>query len=99
VCHVEARLVTNDDACWRDRARDLDTRASMIAARLRSVLRAELVDWIRHEVDQVLEKPLRAAKLPLLHDAAIPFPLGNHRARFVVATKAALNKLNNSAGS
>lgn len=25
----------------------------------------------------------RAAKLPLLHDVAIPFPLGNHRALFV----------------
>lgn len=47
----------------------------------------------------VLEKPLRAAKLPLLHDAAIPFPLGNHRAQFVSATKAALERLSSGAGS
>ncbi|HLL21488.1 MAG TPA: hypothetical protein VK427_05125 [Kofleriaceae bacterium] len=47
----------------------------------------------------VLEKPLRAAKLPLLHDAAIPFPLGNHRAQFVRATKTALERLSSGAGS
>lgn len=41
----------------------------------------------------VLEKPLRTAKLPLLHETAIPFPLGNHRAEFVVATKAARARL------
>lgn len=41
----------------------------------------------------VLEKPLRAAKLPLLHDESIPFPLGNHRAQFVFAVKAALTRL------
>jgi hypothetical protein len=33
---------------------------------------------------------LRAAELPLLHDDALPFPLGNMRARFVEGMRAAL---------
>lgn len=33
---------------------------------------------------------LRAAGLPLLHDEALPFPLGNTRAAFVVGLRAAL---------
>jgi len=32
---------------------------------------------------------LRAAGLPLLHDAALPFPLGNTRAAFVAGVRAA----------
>lgn len=37
----------------------------------------------------VLQEPLRAAELPLLHDAPIPFPLGNWRADFVAKFRAA----------
>lgn len=33
---------------------------------------------------------LRAKRLPVLHAKAIPFPLGNHRTRFVKAVRAAL---------
>jgi hypothetical protein len=33
---------------------------------------------------------MRTAGLPLLHDAPIPFPVGNTRARFVEAVQAAL---------
>jgi hypothetical protein len=33
---------------------------------------------------------LRAAGLPLLHDSALPFPLGNTRARFVAGVQALL---------
>ncbi|MBP8805617.1 MAG: hypothetical protein KBG48_09975 [Kofleriaceae bacterium] len=38
----------------------------------------------------VLAEPLRAAGLPLLHDQRIPFPLGNHRARFTAMVGDAL---------
>lgn len=38
----------------------------------------------------VLAAPLRAAGLPLLHDQRIPFPLGNHRARFTTMVRDAL---------
>lgn len=37
----------------------------------------------------VLRDPLRDAGLPLLHDAPIPFPLGNMRDRFVADVRAA----------
>lgn len=36
---------------------------------------------------------LRAAGLPLLHDDALPFPLGNTRARFVAGVRVALGSL------
>lgn len=38
----------------------------------------------------LLDGPLRAAGLPLLHDVPIPFPLGNKRAEFVVKVRGAL---------
>lgn len=38
----------------------------------------------------VLAEPLRAAGLRLLHDQRIPFPLGNHRARFTTMVRDAL---------
>jgi hypothetical protein len=41
----------------------------------------------------MLAGPLRAAGLPLLHEQAIPFPLGNWRARFVDEVRAALRCL------
>lgn len=40
-----------------------------------------------------LAPALKAAKLPLLHDAPIPFPLGNHRERFVRDVNAALGRM------
>jgi hypothetical protein len=36
---------------------------------------------------------LRAARLPLAHDEALPFPIGNHRAAFVAGVRAALAAL------
>lgn len=41
----------------------------------------------------VLAEPMRAAGLPLLHDMAIPFRLGNWRARFVSEVRDALARL------
>lgn len=41
----------------------------------------------------VLAKPMRAAGLPLLHEHAIPFPLGNWRARFAAQVRDALDRL------
>ena len=38
----------------------------------------------------LLDGPLRAAGLPLLHDVPIPFPLGNKRAEFVTKVRDAL---------
>lgn len=38
----------------------------------------------------LLENPLRAAGLPLLHDAPIPFPLGNTRAKFIEEVRSAI---------
>jgi hypothetical protein len=42
---------------------------------------------------RVLAEPLRRAGLPLLHDVAIPFPLGNRRAEFVAKVRAARDRL------
>jgi hypothetical protein len=42
---------------------------------------------------KALSTPLRAAGVPLLHDEPIPFPLGNHRARFVELFRAARSQL------
>lgn len=39
---------------------------------------------------EALNPLLRASGAPLLHDHAIPFPLGNHRARFVELFRVAL---------
>jgi hypothetical protein len=41
----------------------------------------------------VLAEPLRRVGLLLLHEKRIPFPLGNHRARFVAAFGDALKRL------
>lgn len=41
----------------------------------------------------VLAAPMRAARLPLLHEQPIPFPLGNWRARFAAEVRAALDRL------
>ncbi|MDQ3629990.1 MAG: hypothetical protein M3417_01680 [Actinomycetota bacterium] len=41
----------------------------------------------------VLAPPMRAAGLPVLHEKAIPFPLGNWRARFVTEVRRALEQL------
>lgn len=38
----------------------------------------------------VLAEPLQRAGLPLLHERSIPFPTGNHRAKFVSGFKAAI---------
>jgi len=45
----------------------------------------------------VLAGPLRRAALPLLHEERIPFPLGNHRERFVNAFRAARQRLPSAA--
>lgn len=42
---------------------------------------------------EVLGPALRSAGAPLLHSAAIPFPLGNWRARFVSELRAAVERL------
>lgn len=42
---------------------------------------------------ELLRQPLHAAGLPLLHDTAIPFPLGNWRRDFVQGFRAAYRKL------
>jgi len=42
---------------------------------------------------ELLRVPLLAAGLPLLHDTAIPFPLGNWRRDFVQGFRAAYGKL------
>ena len=42
---------------------------------------------------KVLAAPLKAAGLPLLHEESIPFPLGNHRARFVAEVRKSLARL------
>ena len=42
---------------------------------------------------ELLRQPLLAAGLPLLHDTAIPFPLGNWRRDFVQGFRAAYHKL------
>lgn len=42
---------------------------------------------------KVLSEPLRAAGLRLLHDEAIPFPLGNWRAQFASDVQAAIKRL------
>lgn len=41
----------------------------------------------------LLSRPLRSASLPLLHDAPIPFPMGNKRAEFVEKLRAAVANL------
>jgi len=41
---------------------------------------------------EVLRAPLREAGVPLLHDAPIPFPLGNMRARFVEGVRVARDR-------
>jgi hypothetical protein len=46
---------------------------------------------------EALKQPLRRAGLPLLHDKAINFPLGNWRADFVRDFRAAYAKLGGSA--
>jgi len=46
---------------------------------------------------EVLSAPLRAADITMLHYEAIPFPLGNHRARFVKLFRAAHAQLDNQA--
>lgn len=87
-----------DKLSSKDRAKARRDHAAACVEAARAIAPAGIVVCHQPSFD-VLEKPLRAANLPLLHDAAIPFPLGNHRAQFVVATKAALDELNNSAGS
>ncbi len=42
---------------------------------------------------EALTVPMHAAGLPLLHEQAIPFPLGNWRARFVTEVREALDRL------
>lgn len=42
----------------------------------------------------LLDQPLRNIGLNILHDQPIPFPLGNHRARFVELFRQALERLN-----
>lgn len=42
---------------------------------------------------KLLASALRRERLPLLHQAPIPFPLGNHRAAFVSAVRGALSAL------
>lgn len=42
---------------------------------------------------ELLTAPIRAAGLTLLHEQAIPFPLGNWRARFVSEVREALKGL------
>ena len=41
---------------------------------------------------ELLSEPLRDNRMPVLHAKAIPFPLGNHRERFVESFRAALNQ-------
>ena len=41
----------------------------------------------------LLAQPIRDAGLPLLHDTAIPFPLGNKRSEFVTKVRVAVAKL------
>jgi len=45
----------------------------------------------------VLAKPMADAKLPLLHSAPIPFPLGNWRPKFIADVRAALKRARLSA--
>lgn len=40
----------------------------------------------------LVQPPLAAAGVPVLHAEPIPFPLGNHRARFVEQVRAALTQ-------
>lgn len=42
---------------------------------------------------RLLSRPLQAASLPLLHNAPIPFPMGNKRAEFVEKLRAAVAEL------
>jgi hypothetical protein len=48
---------------------------------------------IKKDVFALLDKPLRRAGLPLLHDEGISFPLGNTRAEFVRDVRAARGRL------
>lgn len=57
-----------------------------------ATLRPEGVIVCHGPTFQVLAPELRAAGAPLLHDEPIPFPLGNHRARFVSMVRQALRR-------
>jgi len=79
------------DAKSRARARRDHVDACVQAARL--LAPAGII--VCHQPSfHVLAPALLAAKLPLLHTSAIPFPLGNHRERFVISVKAALGRMN-----
>lgn len=54
-----------------------------------AALRPEGVIVCHGPTFEALSSELRAAEVPLLHDEAIPFPLGNHRARFVTMVRQA----------
>lgn len=82
-----------DKLSSKDRAKARRDHASACVDSARAVAPAGIVVCHQPSFD-VLAKSLRAARLPLLHETAIPFPLGNHRAQFVIATKAALARLN-----
>lgn len=81
-----------DKLSSKDRAKARRDHAAACVEVARTIAPAGIV--VCHQPSfNVLAKPLRDAKLPLLHDAAIPFPLGNHRNQFVIATKDALERL------
>ncbi|HWK19289.1 MAG TPA: hypothetical protein VNR37_00770 [Microbacteriaceae bacterium] len=48
---------------------------------------------IKKDIFALLDRPLRAAGLPVLHERGIPFPLGNTRAEFVDDLRDAVEKL------
>lgn len=58
-----------------------------------AAIRPEGIILSSRDVFATLEAPLRQAGLPLLHDTALSFPLGNVRAQFVAGFKAARAKL------
>lgn len=79
---------------------------ALSGAARRSALRANVDDCVKRATElqpegiiichgpsfALLKNPLNAAGLPLLHDAPIPFPLGNTRAQFIEDVRSAIAK-------
>lgn len=74
------------------RARAIASAAPDLVERIRDLAPERGIIVCHAKVFAVVAPHLRRAALPLLHDAAIPFPPGNWRARFVADFRRALTR-------
>lgn len=74
------------------RARAIASAAPELVERIRDLEPQRGIIVCHAKVFAVVAPYLRRAGLPLLHDEAIPFPLGDWRARFVVDFRRALGR-------